>query len=79
MEYQTKLNEKYTSVLHCISNFEGTSYKNAQDTATSSFVYCCFTSADIIFTTFQNFIQHYEEDFCHKFSLFNGFVVGRPL
>ena len=37
MVYQAKLNEKYTSVLRCISNFQGTSYKNLQDTATSSF------------------------------------------
>ena len=28
MEYQAKLNEKHTSVPHCISNFEGTSYQN---------------------------------------------------
>ena len=28
MEYQVKLNEKHTSVPHCISNFEGTSYQN---------------------------------------------------
>ena len=27
MEYQTKINKKYTPVLHCISSFEGTSYK----------------------------------------------------
>ena len=58
MEYQAKLNEKYTSVLQCISSFEGTSYGKLQDTATSSFVCSCFisafTSADI---TFYNFLE----------------------
>ena len=50
-------------VLQGISSFEGTSYKKLQDIATSSFIFCClksiFTSADIIFTTFQNLIQNY--------------------
>ena len=56
MEYQAELNEKYTPVLHCISSFEGTSYKKLQDMTTSSFTACCFTSAftsaDIIFYNF---------------------------
>ena len=41
--------------LHCISSFEGTSYKNLYDTATKSLTSCCFllafTSADISFFT----------------------------
>ena len=52
MEYQPKLNEKYTPSLQCISSFQGTSHKNLQDTATSSFTSYCFTlafaSAEII-------------------------------
>ena len=45
MEYQPKTNGKCTPFLHCISSFEGTSYKNLEDTTTRSFVlfYCCFT------------------------------------
>ena len=39
-------------VLHCISSFEGTSYKKLQDIVTSYFVYSCFTSVDIIFYYF---------------------------
>ena len=31
-------------VLHCISRLKGTSYKKLQDTATNSFISCCFTS-----------------------------------
>ena len=30
--------------LHCISSSEGTFYKNLQDTATGSFISCCFCS-----------------------------------
>ena len=45
-------------VIHFISRFESTSYEKFQDTATSSFVSCCFTSAftlpDI---TFYNFLE----------------------
>ena len=34
-----------------------------------------FISADIVFTSFQSFIQHYlKKDFCHNFSFFNGFT-----
>ena len=65
MEFQAKLNEKYTPVLHCISSFEGIPFKKLRDTATSScipppspssVISCCFssafTSADIIFHNF---------------------------
>ena len=45
MEYQPKLKEKYTPSLLCISSFQGTSYKNLQDTATSSFTSYFFTLA----------------------------------
>ena len=42
LEYQPKSNEKYIysyiPILHCISRFEGASYKNLQDTATRSFI-----------------------------------------
>ena len=55
MECNSKFNEKCMPVLHCISSFEGT-YRKLQDTDTSSFVSCCFTSAftsaDIIFYNF---------------------------
>ena len=34
-----------------------------------------FTSADIIFTTFYNLVQHLlKKGFRHKFSFFNGFT-----
>ena len=39
------INEKCTSVWHCISSFEGTSYTMLPDTATSSFISHCFTSS----------------------------------
>ena len=55
MEYQAKLNEKYVPVLHSVSSFEGTSSEKLRDTATSFFIYCCFTSADIIFYKFSEF------------------------
>ena len=52
-------------VVHCISRFEGTSYKKLQDIATSFFISCCFTpaftSADIIFYNFLNVIQNYQQ------------------
>ena len=44
-ENQPKLDEKSTSVSHCISNFQGTPYKKLQDATTSSIIYCCFTSS----------------------------------
>ena len=56
MEHQSKLNEKCMPVLQSISRFECIFYENLEDTATSSFVSCCFTSAfispDIIFYKF---------------------------
>ena len=55
----------HCKVVHCISRFEGTSYKKLQDIATSSFISCCFTpaftSADIIFYNFLNLIQNYQK------------------
>ena len=47
----------YACLVHCISSFEDASFKKYMiDTATSSFVSCCFlsafTSADIIFYNF---------------------------
>ena len=57
MEYQPKLNEKYTASLHCTLSFEGNSYK--KDTATlHQFFYFLLlhklvsTSTDIIFHNF---------------------------
>ena len=50
-----------------------------QNAATSFFISCCFPSADVIFTTFQNFTEHYlQKDFYHKFSLFNKFTQIPP-
>ena len=52
----TKIKQKYIPFLSCISNFEGESYKNVKDKATSSFISCCFmlhfTLADIVFHKF---------------------------
>ena len=45
MEYLAKLNERYMAVLHCVTSFEGTSYKKLHDTATGPFISCCLTSA----------------------------------
>ena len=39
-------------VLRCMSSFEGNSYKNFQDRATSSFISCSVKLADIIFYIF---------------------------
>ena len=36
-------------LLHCISGFEGTSYKNISDKAMNPIICCCFTSEDVIF------------------------------
>ena len=72
MKYQDKLSEKYLTALYCISNFAGTSYKMLHDTATSSFISWCFTQVE-------NFIYHYQKNnFCHEFSLFNGFTQNPP-
>ena len=66
------------------TSFKGIYYKKLQETAASFFVSCCFTStlisADIIFTTFYNFVQHYlKKEFRHKFPIFNGFTQIPPL
>ena len=82
VEYQVKLNEKYTPVLQCHSSFEATSYKKLQDITISSFISCCFTSGFrylhqqiSFFTTFQDLIQNYlKKDFRHEFSFFKGFT-----
>ena len=68
--------------LHCISSFEGTSYKSLYDTATSSIISCCFTlaftSADIIFHKFLELHSTLsEKDFRHEF--FNGITQPNPL
>ena len=46
----SKLHEKYIPVLHCVTSFDGTSYKKLHDTVTSPFISCFltlgFTSAD---------------------------------
>ena len=59
--------------VQCISCFTGISYKKIQDTVTSCFVSCCFTSAfpsaDIIF---YNFLEPHPT--LKKFSFFNGFA-----
>ena len=72
-------------MVHCISNFECTSYNKIQDTAISSFISCCFTSAftsaDI---TFYNFLEPHstfsEKRFfvrIFRFSFFSG--LTQPL
>ena len=52
----SKIKWKYTSFLHCISSFEGTSHIFFYNTVTSSFSSYCFTSvftsADVIFYNF---------------------------
>ena len=73
MEYKPKLNEKCTPILHCVSNFEGTSYTVLQDTASMSFISCCFpsafTSADIIFYNFMELYSTFS-DFLLQMFLF---------
>ena len=71
-----KLNETYTSILHCISSFE-VYFMNSDDAATaSSFISYWFTSAfrqgDTIFKKlFRISFKHYlEKDFYHQFSSF---------
>ena len=67
-------------VLHCISSFEGTSYKKLQDIATSSFIYCClasvFTLVDIIFFNFSELDSKLlsKKYFYHEFSFLNRFT-----
>ena len=76
MEYQIKLNKKYTPALHCILSFEGTSYKKLQDGAISFFTSCCFTSAlpsaNIVYYKFLELDSSFsEKDFCLELSFFN--------
>ena len=71
-------------MVHCISSFEGTSYKRMHDInsySTSSFISCSFTSQQNLhqqisflqlFRTKSN-IYILKKGFCHKFSFFNGF------
>ena len=49
-------------VLHCISSFEGTSYKKLHDT-TSPFVSCCFTLAFFICISRYDFLQVFRTSF----------------
>ena len=57
----TKLNEKYSLFLHCISSFESSaSYKNVKyvkDTATSSFITCCLFIIHNIFEILSTLIE----------------------
>ena len=83
LECHPKSNEKYMPFSHCISSFEGTSYKNLLDTATRSFI-CCFYGFYInrycfsqIFRTSFNII--WKKYFHHEFSFFNGFTQPPPL
>ena len=58
MEHQSKLNEKYTSFLHCMSSFESISYK--KDTATKFFYFLLFYISFYIIKTdivFHNFLE----------------------
>ena len=53
LEFQARLNAKYMPpALHCISSFEGTSYKKLHDT-TSPFASCCFTLAFIYISRYE--------------------------
>ena len=64
-EIPRKLRKKYVTVLYCISNFAGASYKKLRDTATSPFISWCFTPA-------KNFIHHYQKKkFCYEFLFFS--------
>ena len=58
-------------LVHCISSFEGISYKRIQH-----FTLHHNLHEEISFLQlFKNLIQHLlEKDFCHKFSFFNGFT-----
>ena len=75
MEFQAKLNSKYMPrVLHCISSFEGTSYKKLHDT-TSLFVTCCFTLAFIYISRY-DFLQVLRTSF--TIIEMNIFVTNSP-
>ena len=60
--------------LHCVSNFEGTSYEFVR--CNHSFYFLLLLHKQILFfTSFQSFIQHYlKKEFRHKFSFFNRFT-----
>ena len=66
------------SLLHCVSSFEGTSYKNLSDTVTRFFISCFYQLLHqqiLFFTSFPNFIQHYvKKDSRYKFPFFNRFT-----
>ena len=68
-------------MVHCISNFECTSYNKIQDTAISSFISCCFisafVSADIIFYNFLEPHSTFSEKRFFGFSFFSG--LTQPL
>ena len=66
------------SFLHCVSSFEGTSYKNLSHTVTK-FLFLVFISFCIsryyfsqVFRTSFNIML--KKDSCHKFSFFNRFT-----
>ena len=79
-EIPTKIKKKYTLFLYCISSFEGIPYKYLEDSTTSSYIFYCLTlvftsSADIIFYNSLELHPHcLKNDFCHKFSFYNGFT-----
>ena len=65
------------SFLHCVSSFEGTSYKNLSDTVTKFFISCFYQllHEQIFFTSFPNFIQHYvKKRFLSQIFIFNRFT-----
>ena len=75
MEFQVKLNAKYMPrVLHCISNFEGISYKKVHD-RTILFVSCCFTLAFIYISRY-DFLQVLRTSF--TIIEINIFVANSP-
>ena len=75
MEFQAKLNAKYIPpVLHCISSFEGTSYKKLHDT-TSPFASRCFTLAFIYIIRYE-FLQVFRISF--TIIKINVFVTNFP-
>ena len=75
MEFQAKLNAKYMPPgLHCISSFEGTSYKKLHDT-TSPFASCCF-ALDFIYISRYDFLQVFRTSF--TIMEINAFVTNSP-
>ena len=85
MEGQPKIKWKVHAVLNCISSFEGTSCKNVQDTASSSFISWCFTSA--FYISRYNFLQLFRTSFniiwkkCFvtNFPFFNSLTQTLPI